>query len=43
MTKLQTDAVHVHVRYLNESLPSNFYEIRTLIVSFLDVGLCIKQ
>ena len=41
--KLQTDAVHVHLRHLNELLPSNVHEGRSLIFSFLDVRLCIKR
>ena len=36
--KLQTDAVHDHLRYLNELLPSNFHEVRSLIFSFFRRG-----
>ena len=41
--KLQTDAVHVHLRYLNEFRPSNVHEVRSLIFSFLVMDLCIKR
>ena len=36
--KLQTDAVHVHLRYLNELLPSNFHEVGSSIFSFFRRG-----
>ena len=39
--KLQTDTAYVHLRYLNELLPSNVYEIRTLIFSQVLIIYCV--
>ena len=41
---LQTGAVHFHLKYQNEFLPSNFHEVRGLIFFlFLDMDLGIKH